>query len=228
MGATPPARSDSRRILKKAYGRHCTPRSASAAATSSEVRQNHNSKMTKVPPQQDSRKTNRPLPQQNNGEPPQKKPAVQFFAKYRQSERYAGIKCCTQLFVHRLGVRHAARPKCEAFSRLSNQHAQAVFNANSPGFFRQLHEGRRQSRIRQIHRKRAFGEDAIWNSRGRPGECGTRRIDDDVEFLADQIHETARRTAERRTSGVRSLRSTVGDIDTRTPFFLKSCVPASW
>lgn len=55
MGATPPARSDSRRILKKAYGRHCTPRSASAAATSSEVRQKHNSKMTKVPPQQDSR-----------------------------------------------------------------------------------------------------------------------------------------------------------------------------
>ena len=55
MGATPPARSDSRRILKKAYGRHCTPRSASAAATSSEVRQKHNSKMTKVPPHQDSR-----------------------------------------------------------------------------------------------------------------------------------------------------------------------------
>lgn len=55
MGATPPARSDSRRILKKAYGRHCTPRSTSAAATSSEVRQKHNSKMTKIPPQQDSR-----------------------------------------------------------------------------------------------------------------------------------------------------------------------------
>ena len=86
-----------------------------------------------------------------------------------------------------------------------------------------MHEGRRQSCVRQVHRKRAFGEDAIGNSRGRPGECGTRRIDNDVEFLADQIHETARCTAERRTGGVRSLRSTVGDIDASTPFFLKSC-----
>lgn len=97
-----------------------------------------------------------------------RKPAAGITPKMCKLERYAGIECRTHFFVHRLGVRHAARPKCEAFCSLRHQHAQTVFHTNSAGLFCQLHEGRRQSCVRQVHRKRAFGEDAIGNSRGAP------------------------------------------------------------